>query len=335
MRSTINKTPLFLLTAGLVIFLFQACKNDPADEDHDTRGIVKEYGHLDYNGMFLMSEKGDTVRLEGMSMFWHQWGSKFFNPECLRWLRDDWHCDIVRIPIGVNGEGFMDDPDSTKKLIFNAIEACIDLDIYVIVDWHSHEAEKATGLAVDFYREVAERWGDKPHIIYEIYNEPLKCSWSEDVKPYLDTVIETIRNIDPDNIIVVGSPHWSQDVDVAATDPVKGENIAYALHYYAGTHKQWLRDKAMVAIDSGLPLWVTEFGMCNADGNGPVDYEESEAWFEFMEKYRISWCKWTINDKEETASALIPGADSTGGWGEKDLTESGKYIRNKLRELNP
>jgi endoglucanase len=324
--------------SGLLIalsFLLTQCNKDTAVEK--TAGVVSDYGRLHIEDLYLFNEHNDTVSLEGMSMFWHQWseGKHYYNYDCLKWLRDDWHCDVIRAAVAVERGGYLEHPVKTKRKIFRFVEDCIDLGLYVIVDWHSHTAENSTEKAIEFFSEIAQRYGDTPNVIYEIYNEPLNVSWSDVVKPYLDSVIFEIRKYDPDNIIIVGSPQWSQKVDEAAEDPIENTNIAYTLHFYAGTHKQWLRDMALVALDKGLPLWVTEFGLCNSDGNGPIDHEESELWFEFMEKYKMSWCKWSVSHKEETSSVLKPGACQKGNWKPGDLTESGKIMRDKLISVNP
>ena len=84
----------------------------------------------------------------------------------------------------------------------------------------------------------------------------------------------------------------------------------------------------------GICLIITEFGDCDASGNGKFDIPHTEDWFKFMDQYKISWCNWSVADKEETASALQPGASGTGGWKESQLTESGIYIRNELLKKN-
>ncbi len=145
-----------------------------------------------------------------------------------------------------------------------------------------------------------------------------------------------IRAIDPSNLIVVGTPSWSQDVDVAAADPLKGENIAYTLHFYAGTHKQDLRDKAVTAMNRGIALFVTEWGTCNADGAGPVDVPSVNEWMKFLHDWQLSCCNWDVCDKPETASILVPHASHNGGWQEKDLTISGRFVRDFVRNwANP
>ena len=144
-------------------------------------------------------------------------------------------------------------------------------------------------------------------------------------------MIAAIRAVDAHNLIVVGTPNWSQDVDIASADPIKGENIAYTLHFYAGTHKQSLRDKAVIALNRGTALFVTEWGTCNADGAGGVDARSTAEWMEFMHTWQLSHCNWGIYDKAETAAIIRPGASTQGGWKESDLTESGRLARALVR----
>ncbi len=296
--------------------------------------VVDLYGQLSINGNKIISQHGDTVVLKGMSLYWSQWMNKFYNYKCVKWLRDDWKCSVLRAAVGVEREGYISNPEREMGKIKTVIDACIDLGIYVIVDWHSHSAHENTDEAIAFFREIATLYGDKPNIIYEIYNEPLEVSWDSVIKPYADTVIKAIREIDTNNIIVVGTPRWSQDVDVASNNPITGKNIAYALHYYASTHKQELRDKASKAIEKGCALFVTEFGTCEYNGDGHIDYEENKYWFDFMDKNKISWCNWSIADVDETSSALKDNANAMGHWKISDLSESGIYIKNKLLEMN-
>jgi endoglucanase len=162
----------------------------------------------------------------------------------------------------------------------------------------------------------------------------LQVSWTAVIKPYAQAVIAEIRAIDPDNIIIVGTPTWSQDVDVAAQSPIIGSNIAYTLHFYAATHKQSLRNKATVALGKGLALWVTEFGTCESSGSGVLDYTESQRWFDFMDTNLISWCNWAVDDKAETSAALKPNVSATGGWQDSDLSESGILVRDKIIACN-
>ncbi len=334
-KNGLKSGKIVILIFLVLVLCFFNCSSGSISNDQSPYRVVDKFGQLSIEGIHVVNQQGEVVALEGMSMFWSQWIDKYYNYDCIKWLRDDWHCDVIRLPLGVKSKGYLQHPKKEMKKIVRAIDACIDLGLYVIVDWHSHNAEDEVEKAVQFFSEIAQRFGDEPNVLYEIYNEPLRVSWNDVVRPYHEEVIAAIRKYDPDNIILLGSPYWSQNVDEAAMNPVEDKNSAYTVHFYAATHKQWLRDKATVAIYKGLALWVTEFGTCESNGNGPIDYEELKLWFEFMDENKISWCNWSISDKKETSAALLPGADAKGGWSEAMLSESGKLIREKIRQMNP
>ncbi|MBN1299960.1 MAG: cellulase family glycosylhydrolase [Melioribacteraceae bacterium] len=296
--------------------------------------IVDLYGKLTVAGNKIINEKGEPVVLRGMSFFWSQWIGKYYNYECVKWLRDDWKCTVVRAAMAVESGGYLTNPISEMNKVRDVIDACIGLGIYIIVDWHDHNAQEHLEQSKTFFKEIASLYGDTPNIIYEIYNEPVNVDWSDVIKPYSEAVISEIRSVDPDNIIIVGTPTWSQDVDIASQDPINSNNIAYSLHFYAATHKEFLRTKARTALGRGVALFVTEFGTCESNGSGYLDYDETETWINFLEDNKISWCNWSIADKEETASALKPGASADGDWTEDNLTESGKLLRSIIITSN-
>lgn len=295
-------------------------------------GIVSFHGRLRAEQARIVGADGKPVSLAGNSFFWSQWQGQYYTPEVVGWLKTNWRTTIVRAALGVTDkDGYLQHPAENLARVTRVVDAAIAQDLYVIIDWHDHEAHRHTAQAVAFFSDMARRYGHQPNVIYEIYNEPLQVSWAKDVKPYAEQVIAAIRAIDPDNLIVVGSPQWSQDVDVAAADPVKDANVAYALHFYAGTHKQTLRNKAVKAMELGAALFVTEWGPCNSDGNGAIDDDSVRQWMAFMREYRLSHCVWSVSNKKETASIITPGASPKGGWKDADLTESGRYVREFIR----
>lgn len=296
---------------------------------------VEYYGALKVSGNRIVGKDDKPVQLRGMSFFWSQWIGKYYTPEAVKWLKDDWHCNIVRAAMAVGSGGYLTNPAIEKEKVFKVVDAAIEQGLYVIIDWHDHSAHNNVKQAKIFFADMAQRYGDKPNVIYEPFNEPEKVSWSTVVKPYHQAVIDTIRHHDPDNLIICGTPTWSQDVDVAANDPLKGTNIAYTLHFYSGSHKQWLRDKAKGALDKGVALMVTEFGTTDASGDGVVNKAETDLWFKFLDDNKISWCNWSIADKVEGSAALKPNASTTGGWTDANITESGLFLREELREKNP
>tara|TARA_A100001011_G_scaffold28341_1_gene27528 strand:+ start:397 stop:1110 length:714 start_codon:yes stop_codon:yes gene_type:complete len=221
--------------------------------------------------------------------------------------------------------GYLDNKTANKDRVKIIIDAAIQEGIYVIVDWHSHHAEDYVDEAIIFFEEIASLYGDNDNVIYEIYNEPLDISWSETIKPYAISVISAIRAIDPDNLIVVGTPEWSQRIDLAAADPIIGfPNIAYTLHFYTVYHHQWLRDRASAALDDGIAIFVSEWGSI---GYSIVDTEAND-WMTWCFTNKIIHCNWSVNDKEEEWSILVPGASTNGNWNDNDLTEAGKLAKN-------
>ena len=299
---------------------------------------VTNHGALTVNGTYIEDQHGDVVCFAGNSLFWSNtnWGAEpFYNPSLVNWLKNDWNCSIVRASMGVGPEsgGYFDDPIGNQERVETIVNAAIDEDIYVLIDWHSHDAHNQQNEAIAFFESMAELYGDYDNVIYEIYNEPLNVSWSDVIKPYCESVIAAIREIDPDNLIVVGTPNWSQDVDVASQDPISAyDNIVYTIHFYAGTHGQWLRDKVSIAINNGLALFCTEWGTVNANGDGAVNEIETEAWMEYFCEHKISHLNWHIHDKNEGSATLVNGANPFGGWSPSDLTESGSLVKSIVSE---
>lgn len=324
-----------LLIVLLICFNISCKKgNAPSESENPMETIVSKYGVIHTDSSRIVNKNGDQIALHGMSLFWSQWGGNFYNANAIKWLKDDWKCTIIRAACGVESGGYLTNPQAELNKVTTVIDACIKEGIYVIVDWHDHHAQDHLTQSKEFFRQISQKYGSTPNIIYELYNEPLQVSWSNVIKPYAEEVIKVIRQNDPDNLIIVGSPNWSQDVDAVANNPITGNNIAYTFHFYTSTHKQDLRNKAIYAINKGLPLFVTEYGISEANGNGTIDYTETQLWFSFVNKYKQSTCNWSVMDKDETSAALKPGANPNGSWKDSELTTSGNYIRNFLRTVN-
>ncbi len=297
------------------------------------RTVVEEHGPLRVEGTHIIGQTGEHVSLAGVSLFWSQWQGAFWNADCVDWLARDWNVTLIRASMGVEG-GYLHNPAVEQARVERVVDAAIKAGIYVIIDWHDHHAEKHQAEAVRFFSAMAKKYGDTPNVIYEIFNEPLRVSWSNDVKPYAVAVVAAIRAVDPDNLVIVGTPRWCQAVEDAAKDPLPGKNLVYALHFYAGTHKQSLRGAAERALQAGLPLIVSEWGACNADGNGAIDRKSAAAWLDFIREHELSHCLWAMSDKAETSSIVRPGTSPRGGWSDDQLTEWGKLAREVIRGWN-
>jgi endoglucanase len=236
--------------------------------------------------------------------------------------------------MGIESGGYLENSEVEYQKIKIVIEACIELGIYVIIDWHDHHAENHLEEAKTFFNNISSSYGSYPNIIYEIYNEPLNVSWQEVLKPFSQNIIDVIRKNDPDNLIIVGTSNWAQDVDDVINNEINDSNVVYSLHFYTSTHEQWLRNKAKLALEANIPIFISEFGVSEANGNGIIDIAETNIWVDFLEQNNLSWCNWSIINKDETSAALLPTTTKVSGWLDEELTESGKMIRDYLIRMN-
>lgn len=294
---------------------------------------VKKHGQLQVKGSQLCDAKGSPVVLRGMSFGWHNFWPRFYNGNAVNWLYRDWNCSVVRAAMGIElGGGYKQDSASAVQKIKVVVDAAIQSGIYVIIDWHSHNINLQEAKA--FFQRMAKEYGKYPNVIYELFNEPDYETWDE-VKNYSVEVINVIRKYDSDNLILVGNPHWDQDIHLVADAPLQGyKNIMYTVHFYAATHKQDLRDRCDYALKKGIPIFISESAGMEASGNGALNEAEWIKWIEWAEQNKISWVTWSVSDKDETCSVLYPSAASDGGWEKKDLKESGIKTRELLRKYN-
>jgi endoglucanase len=322
------------------VALLLASSLGSGSSDKPAASPVTAHGELSVTGNRILDGSGRVFSVTGPSLFWGNkgWSDKadygpdaYYNADVVAFLRREWNVPIVRIAMGAETPGgYIADPAGRWQKIAAVADAAIDEGMYFIVDWHSHHAEDHTAEAIAFFERVANAYGQHPNLIYEIYNEPLNTTdWATVIKPYAEQVIAAIRAIDKDNLILVGSQTWSQDVDKVADDPIEGfTNIAYTLHFYAGTHGQGLRDKAQYALDNGIALLVSEWGSVNATGDGAADVDETRRWVEFMRKNELTHLNWSLHSKDEGASILKPGSPPNAQWTDENFTVSGLLFRD-------
>lgn len=294
---------------------------------------VEYHGHIQVEGNQILGQHGEPAQLRGMSFFWSQWKGGFYNSNVVDWMSTDWKCSVLRAAMAVDEDvdGYLSDSLGEIRKVETVVEAAIDNGIYVIIDWHTHYAEYYTEEAKAFFDYMSKKYGAYDNVIYEVYNEPINSNWSTVIKPYTEEVIAAIRANDPDNLILAGNRRWSSRPDEAVSDPIEDTNVAYVMHYYAGTHGDGYRQNMIDALEGGLPVFVSEFGISEADGNGEIDLANAKVWWSLLDEYNVSWCNWSISDKDEAASSLLPGASTNAGWSLDKLSESGNIIRSRLR----
>lgn len=311
----------------------------PAPSDPKGTTPVSQHGQLSVKNGQLVDKNGKGYQLRGMSTHGLTWFPEFVNESAFKTLRDDWNTNVVRLAMYVdewgNGQCYMGNKSGSLELLEKGVDLCIKLDMYVIIDWHvlnPGDPSKYTDEAKSFFETVSKRYAKYPNVIYEICNEPNGgASWSDNIKPYAEKIIPVIRKNAPNSVIIVGTPTWSQEIDKPLSDPLSYKNVMYAFHFYAATHAG-LRSNVENCVAQGLPVFVSEFGTCDASGGGANDFNETEKWLSYFDKQGISYCNWSICNKDETCSVLRPGTSANGNWSESDLTENGKWMRNWLKK---
>ena len=296
---------------------------------------VKKNGRLSVKGTRLVNSQGKTVVLKGVSTHGINWFPQYVNKAAFKTLRDNWGVNCIRLAMYTeeyNGYCFGGNQAELRKLINNGVKYATELGMYVIIDWHilsDGNPAKNKKQAMSFFKYMAKKYKNQNNIFYEICNEPNGgTSWNT-IKSYASSVIKTIRKYDKKNIILVGTPTWSQDVDVAADSPIKGySNIMYTFHFYAATHGDSYRQKVQAAIQKGLPVFVSEFGISESSGNGRIDKNEANKWMQFLKKNKISYVCWSLCNKNESCSLLKSSCSRTGNFKKSDLSQAGLWYKS-------
>ena len=299
--------------------------------------VPSRCGALSVNGTQLVDQNGNPVQLRGISTHGLSWFPNFVDQNAFRQFREEWNVNVMRLAMYTHENGgYCTDgnKENLKNIIYRGVQYATDNDMYVIIDWHVLQEQNPNVYkeeAKKFFSEMSEKYKDYNNVIYEICNEPNGgVGWSE-VKSYAEEIIPVIRANDEKAIILVGTPNWSQRVDEAANDPITGyDNIMYTLHFYAATHKDDLRNTMVNAINAGLPVFVSEYGICDASGNGGLDKDSAQKWVDTMNSYGVSYICWALANKNESAALIKSSCSKTSGFDDNDLSESGKWLYQTL-----
>lgn len=291
------------------------------------------HGGLSVNGIDLVDANGAKFQLRGMSTHGMAWFPQFVNYDTFKYLRDDWNTNCIRLAMYTAEYGGYcsgGDQAQLKSLVSSGVDYATQLGMYVIIDWHilsDSNPNTNKGEAIKFFDEMSKKYANNGNVIYEICNEPNGGTSWNDIKTYANEVIPVIRANSPNSVIIVGTPTWSQDIDKAAASPLSFKNVMYTLHFYAATHTDWLRSRVENCINGGLPVFISEFGMCDASGNGAIDEYQSNEWKKLIDKYNISYMCWNLANKNESSSILKESCQKLTDWSDGDLNTQGKLIR--------
>ena len=298
-----------------------------------------QHGALHVENGKLTDADGNIVQLYGMSTHGIAWFPQYINYDSFRTLRDDWNTNCIRLAMYTAEYGGYcagGDKEQLKQLVRDGVSYATELGMYVIVDWHilsDCDPNQNKDEAIAFFREMSESFADNDNVLYEICNEPNSGTSWDSIKSYAEEVIPVIREQKPDAVILVGTPTWSQEIDKAAASPLTFDNVMYTLHFYAGTHKDDLRNRLETCAQNNLPVFVSEFGMCDASGNGANDFDSTTKWLDLLNKYQISFCCWNLANKDESSSVFKAASTALSDWTDEDFNESGRWIREYFRSM--
>ncbi|MCL1903473.1 MAG: cellulase family glycosylhydrolase [Oscillospiraceae bacterium] len=317
-----------------------------SQESQSGTGPYGKHGKLKVQGANIVDKNGNVYQLYGMSTHGINdgWYPKFVNKDAFKTLRDDWNTNCIRLAMytgeyngyaGGNGNGGSSNNKTVlKNRIKDAVSYADELGMYVIIDWHilaDNNPNTYLTQAKEFFGEMSKLYKDHNNILYEICNEPNGgTSWSQ-IKTYANEVIPVIRANNPDAIIIVGTPTWSQDIHTAQSSPLSFSNVMYTMHFYADTHKATFRTRLENCMKAGFPIYVTEFAICSADGAGSNNTSEGQAWLDLLNKYNVSYNAWSLSNKNETSAVVASGSSKLSGWSDSDLSTWGKWIRTHFK----
>ena len=313
-----------------------AVSEAPSVDDSTPYG---QHGALHVENGKLTDADGNTVQLYGMSTHGIAWFPQYINYDSFRTLRDDWNTNCIRLAMYTAEYGGYcagGDKEQLKQLVRDGVSYATELGMYVIVDWHilsDCDPNQNKDEAIAFFREMSEAFADNDNVLYEICNEPNSGTSWDSIKSYAEEVIPVIREQKPDAVILVGTPTWSQEIDKSAASPLTFDNVMYTLHFYAGTHKDDLRNRLETCAQNNLPVFVSEFGMCDASGNGANDFDSTTKWLDLLNKYQISFCCWNLANKDESSSVFKAASTALSDWTDEDFNESGRWIREYFRSM--
>lgn len=312
-------------------------KQTKATEETTKTPAASYAGALKVTGTKLTDKSGNTVQLRGLSTHGIAWFPDYINQDFIRQLHDDFGINVIRFAMYTeeyNGYCSGGNQTDLKEMINRGVQYATENDMYAIIDWHTlsdNNPKSHLDEAVNFFDEMSKKYSDADNVIYEICNEPNGGTTWEDIKDYAQQVIKVIRANDKDGVILVGTPNWCQYTDEVADNPIEGyDNIMYTLHFYAATHKDDIRQRMQSSIDKGVPVFVSEFGICDASGSGAIDENEAGKWLDIMNKNDVSYVMWNISNKDETSSIFKASCDKNNGFTQDDLSDSGKWFLNMM-----
>jgi hypothetical protein len=294
--------------------------------------VVSKHGQLSVKGGSVCDASGNVVSLMGPSFYWSCSSALWWTKETVDYLVSKFNVQIIRLPVSIapsegspwngdptwNEDNYYHRPDYCKKLVDEMVKAAIENDIYVIIDFHEHHAEHWVDMSKEFFTYFAEKWGEYPNVMYEIYNEPMTDNGT--VVNYAKQIIPVLRAIDQKNIIIVGSTQYSREPHNVTAAGQGYSNIAYTWHGYVewGHQSDWNSNSSWT---TSVPIVVTEWGLDWSKNDGGL--------LQVYKNKSLINCFWSMGNKggdDGKWSILNSDCYKTTNWSDAEMTENGAYL---------
>lgn len=236
-----------------------------------------------------------------------------------------WGANVVRLP--VHPADWRNTSNANALAILDqAVNWAKQHDLYVIIDFHSigmvhlnnyfivpggDDYSTSLNEIVAYWSTIAAHYKNEPAVAaYEIFNEPVHLGDQDNLSDWTnwkadaETIIDAIRTLDPQKIIIVGGLNWSYDLSAVSGNPINRTNIAYATHVYPGKNyaKDW--DAAFGNIADSYPVIATEIGYLPGSAEDPIGEntyhaQAGETYTGRLKNYfvskNISWVAWCFS----------------------------------------
>jgi aryl-phospho-beta-D-glucosidase BglC (GH1 family) len=309
----------------------------------------KPLPQIQVKGNLFVNNLGEPVVLRGVNTSdpYKLQGDKQWNKRYFQEIKN-WGANAVRFPVHPANWRTLG-KDAYLKLLDEGIQWATELQLYVIIDWHSignlktevfHRPSYKTTISEtrDFWQSMAKQYGKNSTVaFFELFNEPVNngnfgiCTWAE-WKTIMEEVITVIRAEEASNIPLVAGFNWGYDLTEAGADPIRAARIGYTSHPYPMKREKpweekWTQDWGFMA--ERYPIMLTEIGFSGEEEKGahiPVISDESygDAITAYSKQRGISYIVWCFDP--DWSPMLIRDWDF-------NTTRQGKYFKLALTEM--
>jgi len=249
---------------------------------------------LHAEGAAIMDESGEARILRGVNRSGLEYDKEGngIGEEEIRFICEEWKAEVVRLPF--NEEWILTDAGYNRFLdrIIGWINRC---GAYAMLDLQWQDVKVRIpkipdGKAAGMWAILAERYQDKPGVLYDIHNEAHDTTWAA-WRERTTEIIKTIRAKHPKSLIFVSGLDWAYDIRGWAESPLPFPDIVYSTHPYPFKGEPWAWDKYFGDFTETFPVFAGEFG------GEDKDLEWGERLIEYFDRKKMGWAAWSWVDQ--------------------------------------